>query len=269
MTQAGRDHARGGGLARLPRLLPARRSRAARLVALLRPARRTAVYGGNMADGQVPYRDFFDEYPPLAQPVFLLGRVAGAAHYALAFKALMAAFGVGAIACAVVTLRALRVTLVRAGRRGRGDRCLAAPRRPDLPQRVRPLAGVSALARADAARARPAARCVRRPRRRCRGEVLSGCCPAARAPLYTAAAAAARALWLRRRGRARASAVRDPRPGRAALQLLAADAARARAEQHRRRVSCCAQVASGTRRSATSRRDRSTCSAAPPTRSRS
>jgi uncharacterized membrane protein len=73
-----------------------------------------AVYGGNMANGQVPYRDFFDEYPPLAQPVFLLGRAAGASHYALAFKALMAAFGVGAIACAVVTLRALRVTLIRA-----------------------------------------------------------------------------------------------------------------------------------------------------------
>ena len=72
-----------------------------------------AVYGGKMANGQVPYRDFFDEYPPLAQPVFLLGRVAGAAHFALAFKALMAAFGVGAIACAVATLRVLRVTLVR------------------------------------------------------------------------------------------------------------------------------------------------------------
>ena len=73
-----------------------------------------ATYGGNMAAGQVPYRDFFDEYPPLAQPVFLLARVAGAPHYALAFKSLMALFGVGAIACAVVTLHVLRVTLVRA-----------------------------------------------------------------------------------------------------------------------------------------------------------
>jgi uncharacterized membrane protein len=73
-----------------------------------------ATYGGKMAAGQVPYRDFFDEYPPLAQPVFLLARVAGATHYALAFKALMALFGVGTIACAVVTLRALRATLVRA-----------------------------------------------------------------------------------------------------------------------------------------------------------
>ena len=73
-----------------------------------------ALYGGNMAAGNVPYRDFFDEYPPLAQPVFLLARVAGASHFAVAFKALMALFGVGTIACAVVTLRALRVTLLRA-----------------------------------------------------------------------------------------------------------------------------------------------------------
>jgi len=73
-----------------------------------------ATYGGNMAAGKVPYRDFFDEYPPLAQPVFLLAHVAGASHFALAFKSLMALFGVGTIACAVVTLRALRVTLLRA-----------------------------------------------------------------------------------------------------------------------------------------------------------
>jgi hypothetical protein len=73
-----------------------------------------AIYGDNMAAGKVPYRDFYDEYPALAQPVFLLARVAGASNYALAFKSLMALFGVGTIACAVVTLRALRVTLLRA-----------------------------------------------------------------------------------------------------------------------------------------------------------
>jgi uncharacterized membrane protein len=72
-----------------------------------------STYAAKMADGEVPYRDFFDEYPPLAQPVFLLARVAGAAHYALAFKALMALFGLGALACAVVTLRALRASPVR------------------------------------------------------------------------------------------------------------------------------------------------------------
>jgi uncharacterized membrane protein len=72
-----------------------------------------ARYADEMAAGNVPYRDFFDEYPPLAQPVFLLARVAGAGHYALAFKALMALFGLGALTCAVVTLRALRVSSAR------------------------------------------------------------------------------------------------------------------------------------------------------------
>jgi uncharacterized membrane protein len=44
-----------------------------------------------MLGGQIPYRDFFDEYPPLAQVVFL------AARSALAFKLLMTAFGVGIV----------------------------------------------------------------------------------------------------------------------------------------------------------------------------
>ncbi len=74
-----------------------------------------AGYGRAMADGQIPYRDFFDEYPPLAQPVFLLGQIAGAANYALAFKAFMALCGVGALGCAVFTLRALGAPLWRAG----------------------------------------------------------------------------------------------------------------------------------------------------------
>jgi hypothetical protein len=69
-----------------------------------------ARYAARMAHGQVPYRDFFDEYPPLAQPVFWIAHVAGAAHYALAFKSLMALFGIGAIGCAVVTLRVLHAS---------------------------------------------------------------------------------------------------------------------------------------------------------------
>jgi uncharacterized membrane protein len=46
-------------------------------------------YAHRMLNGRVPYRDFSDEYPPLAQPVFL------AARSALAFKLLMTLFGVG------------------------------------------------------------------------------------------------------------------------------------------------------------------------------
>jgi uncharacterized membrane protein len=73
-----------------------------------------AAYAAKMVGGGVPYRDFSDEYPPLAQPVFLVGRVAGASNFALAFKALMALCGVGALWCAVFTLRALRASLVHA-----------------------------------------------------------------------------------------------------------------------------------------------------------
>jgi uncharacterized membrane protein len=73
-----------------------------------------ARYAGEMVDGRVPYRDFFDEYPPLAQPVFLFARVAGAAHYALVFKLLMTVCGAGALICAVVTLRALRASWAHA-----------------------------------------------------------------------------------------------------------------------------------------------------------
>ena len=48
-------------------------------------------YARHMLAGQVPYRDFSDEYPPAAQLVFL------AARSALAFKLLMTAFGVGIV----------------------------------------------------------------------------------------------------------------------------------------------------------------------------
>jgi hypothetical protein len=72
-----------------------------------------ASYAAKMAGGAVPYRDFSDEYPPLAQPVFLLGRAAGATHYAQAFKAAMALCGAGALWCALFTLRAVGASLAR------------------------------------------------------------------------------------------------------------------------------------------------------------
>ena len=72
-----------------------------------------ATYAGEMTAGRVPYRDFFDEYPPLAQPVFLLARAAGASHYAIVFKSLMAACGAGAVGLAVVIMRRLDASLAR------------------------------------------------------------------------------------------------------------------------------------------------------------
>jgi len=50
-----------------------------------------ATYGANMADGKLPYRDFFDEYPPLAQPVLL------AAVNVTLFKLVLVACGVGIV----------------------------------------------------------------------------------------------------------------------------------------------------------------------------
>lgn len=48
-------------------------------------------YAHRMTGGQVPYRDFSDEYPPLAQPLIL------AAHSVLLFKLLLVACGVGIV----------------------------------------------------------------------------------------------------------------------------------------------------------------------------
>jgi uncharacterized membrane protein len=48
-------------------------------------------YAHNMTSGQVPYRDFFDEYPPLAQPLIL------AARSVLVFKLLLTLCGIGII----------------------------------------------------------------------------------------------------------------------------------------------------------------------------
>jgi uncharacterized membrane protein len=48
-------------------------------------------YARNMTSGQVPYRDFFDEYPPLAQPIIL------AARSVLLFKLLLTLCGLGIV----------------------------------------------------------------------------------------------------------------------------------------------------------------------------
>ena len=48
-------------------------------------------YAHKMLSGQLPYRDFFDEYPPLAQPLIL------AARSVLLFKLVLVACGVGIV----------------------------------------------------------------------------------------------------------------------------------------------------------------------------
>jgi hypothetical protein len=69
-------------------------------------------YGDWTADGQVPYRDFRPEYPPLALPVFVLpSLVAGAdashEEYRRAFEWLMALCGVALVALVAASLLSL------------------------------------------------------------------------------------------------------------------------------------------------------------------
>jgi len=70
------------------------------------------MYGTNVLNGEVPYRDFSLEYPPAALPVFVvpaLGRPKTAAAYRFRFEWLMALCGVLALVSADAVLRALEV----------------------------------------------------------------------------------------------------------------------------------------------------------------
>jgi uncharacterized membrane protein len=67
------------------------------------------LYGAHMADGQIPYRDFFDEYPPLAQPLFLLANAS-----VILFKLALTLCGAGALTCGVFVLRSVGAPAWRA-----------------------------------------------------------------------------------------------------------------------------------------------------------
>ena len=70
------------------------------------------LYGHHMTSGELPYRDFFDEYPPLAQPLFVLVR-ALPGTYAHAFRWTMTVLGAGALVLLVLALAAVRASRVR------------------------------------------------------------------------------------------------------------------------------------------------------------
>ena len=64
-------------------------------------------------DGRIPYKDFYDEYPPGSVPVFALPALIDDAHYVLVFKLLMTACGLGLVICTTWTLRHLGLGYVR------------------------------------------------------------------------------------------------------------------------------------------------------------
>jgi hypothetical protein len=69
-------------------------------------------YGGNMAAGRWPYGDFFDEYPPLAQPLFLFVHYLPGS-YAHAFRWTMACFGAAALVLLVLALASTGASRIR------------------------------------------------------------------------------------------------------------------------------------------------------------
>jgi uncharacterized membrane protein len=69
-------------------------------------------YAHLMREGQWPYRNFFDEYPPLAQPLFLGVELLPGPFFS-DFKWTMVVFGIGALALLVATLTTLGVSRPR------------------------------------------------------------------------------------------------------------------------------------------------------------
>lgn len=70
-------------------------------------------YTSLLLHGQIPYRDFFMEYPPGALIAFIPADIATRAHYNAVFKALMALCGVASLVLVALVLLRLRATVLR------------------------------------------------------------------------------------------------------------------------------------------------------------
>jgi hypothetical protein len=77
-------------------------------------ARLYAHYAYEMGSGRWPYRDFFDEYPVLAQPLFLFVRLLPG-HFQASFRWTMVACGVAALVLGTAALRVPLTTAVLCG----------------------------------------------------------------------------------------------------------------------------------------------------------
>lgn len=69
--------------------------------------------GARVMNGEIPYHDFYSEYPPGALPTFVLPAAISEKHYVTEFKWLMAIFGLIALFAAAATLRVLNAGLRR------------------------------------------------------------------------------------------------------------------------------------------------------------
>ena len=69
-------------------------------------------YGHNMTSGLLPYRDFYDEYPPLAQPLFAFVH-ALPGGYEHAFRWTMVSFGAAALVLLVLSLASVGASRLR------------------------------------------------------------------------------------------------------------------------------------------------------------
>jgi hypothetical protein len=70
------------------------------------------LYGQHMAHGEWPYRDFFDEYPPLAQPLFYAVTLLPGS-YEPGFRWTMAVLGAAAVVALVAALAAVSALRIR------------------------------------------------------------------------------------------------------------------------------------------------------------
>ena len=70
-------------------------------------------FGERTLGGEIPYRDFFVEYPPGALPAFVLPALGSSDDYVLLFKLLQIGCGAAAVALVALTLGVLAVTTRR------------------------------------------------------------------------------------------------------------------------------------------------------------